>query len=285
MATFPTVKQGSQGTAVKVLQMNLIGLGYTYNGVTANGIFDSLTNEVTRDFQAENKLVVDGVVGPITWGILLGKITDIQSRLNAAGFNSGIPDGIFGSKTTDATRRFQIFNGITTQTQGVISPRTRQQLYNPNPVDDFSKRPSSNNLNSLHPYVANLARQFINICSKNNITITIVSAFRSWDEQDTLYAQGRTKAGYIVTDAEGGGSYHNWGLAFDCAPIVNGAIAWDDTNKFMQMGELGQQIGLEWGGNWTSFAVQFVDLPHYQYNFGLSIEQLLNGKRPPVVLP
>ena len=86
--------------------------------------------------------------------------------------------------------------------------------------------------------------------------------------------------GAIVTDAEGGDSYHNWGLAFDCAPMENGVVDWNDTDKFIQMGNLGQQVGLEWGGNWTTFNISIVDMPHFQYTFGLSTEQLLDGARP-----
>ena len=39
--------------------------------------------------------------------------------------------------------------------------------------------------------------------------------YRSFDEQNHLYAQGRTKPGKIVTYAKGGQSYHNFGLAFE----------------------------------------------------------------------
>ena len=89
--------------------------------------------------------------------------------------------------------------------------------------------------------------------------------------------KGELLPGDIVTDAEGGDSYHNWGLAFDCAPVENGKINWDDINTFNKMGALGQQVGLEWGGNWTSYDITLVDPPHFQYTFGLSTEQLLEG--------
>ena len=46
-----------------------------------------------------------------------------------------------------------------------------------------------------------------------------VSTFRSIDEQNKLYAQGRTQAGGIVTNAKGGSSSHNFGLGCDCAPL------------------------------------------------------------------
>jgi peptidoglycan L-alanyl-D-glutamate endopeptidase CwlK len=258
--------------------MNLYELNYRYNGLQVTGVFDSLTDEIVRDFQVEHKLTSDGIVGPITWSVLLAEVKSIQNRLNSVYFITGTPDGIFGPRTVNAVTRFQSVNGLVMN--GVVDPRTRQQLFNPNPPDDYSKLPSSLALSSLNPYVASLAQQFLNLCTANGLNVTVVEAFRSWDEQDTLYAQGRTTPGDIVTDAEGGDSYHNWGLAFDCAPVENGTINWDDINTFNKMGSLGQQVGLEWGGNWTSYDITLVDPPHFQYTFGLNTEQLLNGARP-----
>ena len=43
----------------------------------------------------------------------------------------------------------------------------------------------------------------------------VTSAYRSSAEQDKLYAQGRTTPGPRVTNARGGQSAHNFGLAID----------------------------------------------------------------------
>ena len=278
MATLPTLRLYYQGPSVRILQMDLYGLNYNYNGLQINGIFDSLTDEVVGDFQVENKLVPDGIVGRITWGVLLGKVLQIQNKLNSLYFNSGIPDGVFGSKTINAVKRFQSVNGIIMD--GIVNPRTRQQLFNPDPKDNYSTRLSSTDLSALDPYVSSLATKFLDLCTASNLNVIIVVTFRSWDDQDVVYAQGRTQPGVIVTDAKAGDSYHNWGLAFDCAPVENGVIAWDDINTFNIMGNLGQQVGLEWGGNWTTFDINILDTPHFQYTFGLTTEQLSDGARP-----
>lgn len=278
MSTFPTLRLYYEGPSVRILQMNLYGLNYRYNGLEITGVFDSLTDEIVRDFQVEHKLTADGIVGPITWSVLLKEVKLVQNQLNSVNFIAGTPDGIFGPKTTNAVTRFQSVNGLAMN--GVVDPRTRQQLFNPNPPDDYSKLPSSLDLSSLNPYVTSLAQQFLNLCSASGLNVTVVEAFRSWDEQDALYDQGRTTAEDIVTDAEGGDSYHNWGLAFDCAPLENGTINWDDIDTFNKMGSLGQQVGLEWGGDWTTYDITLVDPPHFQYTFGLSTEQLLEGARP-----
>ena len=156
-------------------------------------------------------------------------------------------------------------------------PRTRQRLFNPFPKDNFEYRPSSIAISSLNPYVASLARRFLELTHANNLDARISTAFRSWDEEDRLYAQGRTIPGSIVTNSRGGDSYHNWGLAFDAEPYENGKIS-NDIKKYKRMGQLGQQVGLKWGGTFISI----VDFPHYQYTFNLTTWDLLDGLRPPI---
>ena len=279
MADMPVLKLYYEGPSVRILQMNLYGLNYRYNGLEVTGTFDLKTQEVVKNFQAENKLVPDGIVGQSTWAALLGQVRSVQNKLNSAGFDSGLPDGIYGPKTANAVTRFQSANGLVMD--GVVTPRTRQQLFNPYNKGDYDTRPSSASIDSLDPYVASLARRFLELCKENGLDVRILSAFRSWDEQDALYAQGRTAPGPVVTDAMGGDSYHNWGLAFDAAPFVNGRVDWNNRELFDKMGELGQQAGLEWGGNWTTYRINLLDLPHFQYTYGLSTQQLVDGARPP----
>lgn len=275
----PVLRRYYEGPSVRILQMNLYGLNYRFNGLEVTGVFDARTEEIVKDFQAEHRLAPDGIVGPATWEVLLNEVRSVQNKLSSANFNPGPADGIFGPKTANAVSRFQSVNGLVAD--GVMTPRTRQKLFNPDNPGDYSIRPSRASIDSLNPYVANLARRFLALTGENGIDVRIISAFRSWDDQDALYAQGRTQPGEIVTDAMGGDSYHNWGLAFDAAPVKNGQIDWDDTAAFNRMGELGQQAGLEWGGNWTTYQIALVDLPHFQYTFGLSTQQLLEGARPP----
>jgi peptidoglycan LD-endopeptidase CwlK len=254
--------------------MNLNGLGLNYNNFAINGVFDNKTKNAVQNFQDRFKLTRDGIVGPATWNVLIANVKAVQRLLNSRGYNSGYDDGWFGSITTNAVRTFQRDNSL--YQEGIVNPRTRQRLFNPYPKDNFENRQSSNAISSLNPYVASLAQRFLQLTKANNLDVHIYNAFRSWDEQDRLFAQGRTVPGDIVTNARGGDSYHNWGLAFDAAPYENGKIS-DDTEKYKKMGQLGQQAGLEWGGTFKSI----VDLPHFQYTFGLGTWDLLNGIRPP----
>lgn len=60
----PLLEQGSEGDAVRVLQTALVELGWE---IDIDGDFGPATDEAVREFQDENDLDVDGVVGPNTW--------------------------------------------------------------------------------------------------------------------------------------------------------------------------------------------------------------------------
>ena len=125
------------------------------------------------------------------------------------------------------------------------------------------------NLNLLKPKVKNLANQLITNCKTVGIDIIITQTLRTITEQDILYAQGRTTPGRIITNAKGGQSMHNYGCAFDFAPLENGKIDWSAQNKkWGIVGKIGITIGLEWGGLWT----KMLDLPHFQYTAGYSLK-------------
>ncbi|ARP44611.1 Peptidoglycan L-alanyl-D-glutamate endopeptidase CwlK (plasmid) [Geobacillus thermodenitrificans] len=136
-------------------------------------------------------------------------------------------------------------------------------------------------LSGLHLVVADKERKLIRAAHSEGIYIIITQGLRTIEEQNRLYAQGRTKPGRIVTNARGGYSYHNFGLAFDfcVCNVVNGKLvtSWNLDQRWFRVGQLGKSLGLEWGGDWKSFK----DYPHFQYTFGLSLAQLRAGKKPP----
>ena len=113
---------------------------------------------------------------------------------------------------------------------------------------------------NLHPTLKIKAEQLISKCDKAGLKIRITQGYRSVEEQNELYAQGRTKPGNKVTNARGGFSMHNWGVAFDfCRNDGKGAYN-EDGDFFGKVGAIGISIGLEWGGSWKSI----VDKPHFQ---------------------
>lgn len=138
---------------------------------------------------------------------------------------------------------------------------------------------NSRKIEDLHPAVAEKCRAFIALCQSNGIDILITSTYRDHESQDALYAQGRTATGKKVTNAKGGQSWHNWRLAFDVVPMRNGKPVWgtsgDDGVLWRKVGELGEQVGLEWAGRWKKFA----EMAHFQWTGGLTLADLQAGKK------
>jgi len=141
-------------------------------------------------------------------------------------------------------------------------------------------------IETLHPNARDWAKAFLLAVSDSDIlplghTVRIVSGNRTWAEQDALYAQGRTKPGRTVTNARGGQSNHNFGLAFDVG-VFKGEKYLGESPIYEKLGPVGEGIGLEWGGRWKSR----VDRPHYQVKTGLSVSSLralmLRGEPLPV---
>jgi peptidoglycan L-alanyl-D-glutamate endopeptidase CwlK len=138
------------------------------------------------------------------------------------------------------------------------------------------------------------------LAEQNSLHFIVTQTLRSQDEQAAYYARGRLpldevnslykKAGLspisdadnkkIVTKAKTvWDSFHAYGRAFDVA-IINkeGKVDWDDAadwnsdgvSDWVQLGKLGESIGLEWGGNFSSMP----DLPHFQLREGHTISDL-----------
>jgi len=130
-------------------------------------------------------------------------------------------------------------------------------------------------LNTLHPVVRDEMKEFI-LKSKYrfDIPLRVTGAYRTYAEQDELYAKGRTKPGSKVTNAKGGFSNHNFGLAIDVVPLETNNqgrlfMNWNTTN-YPLIGRIGQGLGLEWGGTWK----KIVDKPHFQDLQGKTLDQL-----------
>jgi peptidoglycan L-alanyl-D-glutamate endopeptidase CwlK len=134
---------------------------------------------------------------------------------------------------------------------------------------------NSRSLSDLHPKVKALAEKFIAECDKVGIDILIYSTYRDAESQNALYAQGRTTLGRIVTNAKGGQSYHNWRVAFDFVPVVDGKARWDDKHLYSKCGMIGESIGLDWAGRWTG---KLKETAHMQYTNGLRIIDFQSGK-------
>lgn len=115
------------------------------------------------------------------------------------------------------------------------------------------------NIYQLHPRLQFKLKELQAMAAKDGLQLGIGECLRTVEEQDALYAQGRTTPGSIVTYARGSSysSQHQWGIAFDFYKDLKGH-AYDDEIFFKTIGRMAKNIGLAWGGDWTSP----VDMPH-----------------------
>lgn len=123
----------------------------------------------------------------------------------------------------------------------------------------FADERSERNIATLLPQIQPLARALIESAAAIGIAIKVISGTRSYDEQNALYEQGRSKPGRIVTNARGGYSNHNFGIAFDIGVFESGRYL-DESPAYKAVGAIGMKLGLEWGGNWKTIQ----DEPHFQ---------------------
>lgn len=105
--------------------------------------------------------------------------------------------------------------------------------------------------------------------------LRLAYVFRSFIEQAFIYAQGRTRPGPIVTNAEPGESIHNYRYAVDIVLLKdtdgNGTFetaSWETNVDFdadgkadwMEVVVIFEKYGWTWGGRWS----KFVDKPHFE---------------------
>lgn len=140
----------------------------------------------------------------------------------------------------------------------------------------------------LHPAIRDEVINAIDEIEKGfpaTIKIRIVQGTRTIEYQNELYAQGRTKPGKRVTNARGGKSYHNYGLAIDFAILYdndgNGTfeqLSWDifrDHDKdgkrdWIEVVDYFKSLGYRYGGDWKTIK----DFPHLEKSFGYTTAQL-----------
>lgn len=134
---------------------------------------------------------------------------------------------------------------------------------------------NSRKLTDLLPEVETKAQAFLTRCQHAGIDVLITSTYRDVESQHELWRQGRETEGKIVTNADGGQSFHNYRVALDYVPMKNGKPAWEDTALFTQCGEIAESLGLEWAGRWVG---KLRELAHLQYTNGLTLKDFQEGK-------
>ena len=167
-----------------------------------------------------------------------------QRFLKANGFYKSVPDGKWGPATDAADKAFL---------QKTEEIKAKHDAADPR---------SESNIITLVPTAQIAARKSLAIFIKAGLDVRIISGTRTYAEQNLLYKKGRYgNKEPKVTNAKGGQSNHNFGIAWDIGLFENGKYITAE-KKYTQLAPLilNALPETEWGGNWRAFK----DLPHYQ---------------------
>lgn len=138
---------------------------------------------------------------------------------------------------------------------------------------------NSRDINLLREDVAANCRIWLDLCKAEGLNPLVVSTVRDDEYQASLYEQGRTRPGGVVTNSKTPTFHWNKaGLAFDFCKNVKGQ-EYSDNAFFDKCAAIAKRMGFEWGGDWKSF----VDKPHLQWSGAdksLTGAQIRAGKRP-----
>lgn len=124
-------------------------------------------------------------------------------------------------------------------------------------------------LSGLFPLFKRQITSFLDLCWENGIPVHLSAGFRTFAEEDAIYAAGKSHT-------KGGQSHHNYGVAVD--------IVFDNSDRdgvqdpyvmpfegaWLSCAQLGSKCNLQPGYFWASFQ----DKPHYQANLNTTIEEL-----------
>lgn len=123
----------------------------------------------------------------------------------------------------------------------------------------------------LLPLVARKANALVEYATFIGTPIRVTEGYRSIERQNQLYAQGRTLPGVIVTNAKGGESNHNYGIAFDIVFRKEGYNA--TSTQWKAIADHAKKLGLAWGGDWKNI----IDKPHFELTFGYTLDDFKKG--------
>lgn len=148
--------------------------------------------------------------------------------------------------------------------------------------------PSVRDPELLHPLLCPLWQRHMMLLRREGMLPLFVFGYRSGLHQERLWQIGRrgVEGEKIVTRARAGQSWHNVerdgrgaSLAYDLALLDARGKAYlpDSDEAWIRAGEIGEALGLTWGGRWP-----MRDLGHYQLDGGgrLTLADATSGADP-----
>lgn len=126
---------------------------------------------------------------------------------------------------------------------------------------------SEKRLSEVHPWLAHLAHVLADRLAAEGSEVRVTCGVRSWNQQLAEWLKGRDADGNIVdksqvvTNAPPGHGWHEFGLAIDVAPFVDGTPDWNVSHPvWKRIVAVGESLGLFSGTEFHAIC----DTPHFQ---------------------
>jgi uncharacterized protein YcbK (DUF882 family) len=128
-------------------------------------------------------------------------------------------------------------------------------------------------------YSNRLASVFVVMRQQHGYEMTMLEGYRSPERQDSLF-NGATG----VTQARGFQSYHQYGLASDCAFLKNGKLMVDARDPwtlkgYKLFGEVAKSVGLVWGGSWAMKDFGHTELHAAKGMFAMDYNKFMKSRK------
>jgi peptidoglycan L-alanyl-D-glutamate endopeptidase CwlK len=186
-----------------------------------------------------------------------------QRLLKTKGYDPGPVDGICGSRTIAAIRKFQLT--FLAHADGLIEPgritwmKLSSAGVTPASADlgqwtgDSARWPETKKLQSMHPNLSPKVQAVLAALKQRGFQPKVFYGWRSVAVQLELYKQGNSKVKFSFHNAQKPDGTPN---AY-AADIVDSRYGWSkqaETSGFWKaLGEEAKKQGLHWGGDWSSF--------------------------------
>jgi len=118
----------------------------------------------------------------------------------------------------------------------------------------------------LHPEFSKRIETLLKQARKQGLSVFIFDGFRSIERQNKLFNSGKN-----VTNARGGNSLHNYGLAADIVFYdKKGNPSWAEYHDWKALGALGKKLDLIWGSDFKRIS----DQSHFEYHPDTKLKEI-----------
>jgi hypothetical protein len=235
------LRQGMGGDAVRVLQRELLSLGYDLGADGADGVFGDVTFQAVKAFQRDHGLTVDGIVGPSTGAALAAALAELPAG------PLPVPNGL--AQIRAAFGDIRLMMGPDPDEACYLRIEGDWAAQNLAPVT-AEGIPAMRRIYCHKKIIPLLKGAFVDI-----VAAGLGTEVRSFDGCSCPRYKRRTQRNLP--------SVHSWGIALDLNAATNRQGTKGDMSRAVVA--IFREHGFRWGGDWKG---RYRDPMHFQYCTG-----------------